>query len=120
MAGVVWTASQLFSAEPLPLSVPIDVGEVFFPLTGTVMVCPGDCVCPVVLAGFPRGCSFFVAGGTALVGGQRFLFRLFLFRFLGWFTLAGSRRRVAVRVVINFGLLGRNLSAGALATSLLG
>ena len=32
MAGVVWTASQLFSAEPLLLSVPIDVGEVSFHL----------------------------------------------------------------------------------------
>ena len=86
------TAGQLFSTKPLLLSVPIDVVEVSFPLTGPVMVRPGYCVRPVILDGFLWGWPFIVAGGTALIRGWRFLFRLFLFHFLGWFALAGSQR----------------------------
>ena len=119
VAGVVWTTSQLFSAKSLLLSVPIAVGKVSFPLTGTVTVRPGYCFSPVILVGFLGSWPFFVARGTALVGGWRFLFRLFL-RFLGWFALDGSWRRVTIGVVVNLGLLGDNLLADAFATSLSG
>ena len=119
VAGIIWTTSQLFSAKSLPLSVPIDMGKVSFPLTGTVTVRPSYCFCPIVLVGFLGGWPFFVARGTALVGGWRFLFRLFL-RFLGWFALDGSRRRVTIGVVVNLGLLGDNLLADAFAMSLSG
>ena len=107
------------STKPLLLSVPNDMFEVSFPLTGTVLVHPGDCIRPTVLDGFLWGWPFIIAGGTALVRGRRFLFCLLL-HFLGWFTLAGSQRRVTIGITINFGLLGRNFSANAFGTSLSG
>ena len=93
-----------------------------FHLLGAVPVRPGDLLHPVVSVGFLGGCPFFGTCVTALVViGRHFLLCFPLFGFLfGRVALAGSRGRVAVGVVINFGLLGGNLSAGALATSLLG
>ena len=122
VAGIIWAASQLLSAKPLSLSVPTDVGEVSFPLTGMqsrfVQVIASALSSLLDFLGVAHSSS---AGGTALVRGQRFLFHLLLFCFfLGQFAPAGSQRRVAIGVVVNFGLLGGSLSAGAFATSLSG
>ena len=122
MAGVVWAASQFLGAQPFSLAVFIDVGQVFFPLTGTIPVRPGDLLRLVVSVGLLGGCPFFSACVTALVvGGRRFLLCFLLLGFLlGRVALTESRGGVAVRVIVDFCLLGGNLSAGTLATSLSG
>ena len=101
MVGVVWATSQFLGTQPLLLVVSIDVGQVFFPLTGTIPVRPGDLLRLVISVGFLGGCPFFGAHVTALViGGRCFLLCFPLFGFLlGCVALAGSRGGVAVGVV---------------------
>ena len=98
MAVVVWATSQFLGAQPFSLAVSIDMGQVFFPLTGTIPVRPGDLLDLVISVGFLGGCLFFSACVTALVGGgRRFLLCFPLFGFLlGCVALAGSRGGVAV------------------------
>ena len=122
MVGVVRATSQFLGAQPFSLAVLMDVEQVSFPLIGMTPVHPGDLLCLVISVGLLGGCLFLSACVTALVvGGRCFLLCFPLLGFLlGCVTLTGSRGGVAVRVIVDFCLLGRNLSAGALAMSLSG
>ena len=119
MAGVVWAASQFLGAQPLLLAVSIDVGQVLFPLAGTIPVRLGDLLRLFVSIGLLGSCPLFSACVTAfVVGGTRFLLCFpLLGLLLGRVALTGSRGGVAVRVIVDFCFLGGNLSAGAFATS---